>query len=108
MDNELAERYGKLRNGFFLSSMMGLTDGLYCAQRSKGCAMVQLGAYLAEPTATVISNVAPESLPVAPFSRSTFAQSVPAQIRIHCCDPATVAVTVILHRLLMTLVGLLS
>jgi tRNA-dihydrouridine synthase len=37
--------------GFFLSSMMGITDGVFCAQRSEGCTMVQLGAYLAEPTA---------------------------------------------------------
>ena len=36
----------------FLSSMMGITNGRYCSQRSTGCAMVQLGAYLAEPTAT--------------------------------------------------------
>jgi tRNA-dihydrouridine synthase len=42
----------RLRNGFFLSSMMGVTDGVFCAQRSGGCAMVQLGAYLAEPEAT--------------------------------------------------------
>jgi tRNA-dihydrouridine synthase len=32
--------------------MMGVTDGAFCAQRSGGCAMVQLGAYLAEPEAT--------------------------------------------------------
>jgi tRNA-dihydrouridine synthase len=32
--------------------MMGVTDGPFCGQRSKGCAMVQLGAYLAEPTAS--------------------------------------------------------
>lgn len=41
----------KLRHSFFLSSMMGVTDGVFCSQRSKGCAMVQLGAYLAEPPA---------------------------------------------------------
>ena len=41
-----------LGGGFFLSSMMGITDGAFCASRSRGCAMVQLGAYLAEPTAT--------------------------------------------------------
>lgn len=30
--------------------MMGLTDGKYCADRAHGCEMVQLGAYLAEPS----------------------------------------------------------
>jgi len=39
----------KLRNGFFLSSMVGITDGVFCSQRSEGCVMVQMGAYLAEP-----------------------------------------------------------
>jgi tRNA-dihydrouridine synthase len=41
----------KLRNKFFLSSMMEKNNGDFCASRSKGCAMVQLGAYLAEPPA---------------------------------------------------------
>ncbi|MGQ9514108.1 MAG: HisA/HisF-related TIM barrel protein [Thermoproteota archaeon] len=31
--------------------MMGYSDGQFCAMRGKGCAMVQLGAYLAEPPA---------------------------------------------------------
>ena len=31
--------------------MMGTTDGAYCAERGVGCAMVQIGAYLAEPPA---------------------------------------------------------
>ena len=52
----MRERYEhlghKLRNGFFLSSMMGVTDGAFCAEHSGGCAMIQLGAYLAEPDAT--------------------------------------------------------
>jgi tRNA-dihydrouridine synthase len=42
----------ELAGKFFLSSMMGITDGAWCAGRRAGCAMVQLGAYLAEPTAT--------------------------------------------------------
>jgi len=42
----------ELRNGFFLSSMMGITDGDFCSQRSEGCVMVQLGAYRAEPAAS--------------------------------------------------------
>jgi tRNA-dihydrouridine synthase len=40
----------KLNGGTFLSSMMDITDGKYCAERSQGCAMTQLGAYLAEPS----------------------------------------------------------
>ncbi len=31
--------------------MMRITDGAFCAERGGGCAMVQLGAYLAEPPA---------------------------------------------------------
>lgn len=41
----------ELKGEFFLSSMMNVTDGAFCSQRGKGCAMVQLGAYLAEPPA---------------------------------------------------------
>ena len=41
----------KLRGKLFLSSMMGVTDGAFCAERGGGCAMVQIGAYLAEPPA---------------------------------------------------------
>jgi tRNA-dihydrouridine synthase len=44
------ELRNKLSGGIFLSSMMGITDGKYCAERSQGCAMTQLGAYLAEPS----------------------------------------------------------
>ncbi|MCS7113755.1 MAG: hypothetical protein NZ955_07395 [Candidatus Bathyarchaeota archaeon] len=43
----------KLRGGFFLSSMGGVTDGAFCASRGRGCIMVQLGADMigiAEPT----------------------------------------------------------
>ncbi len=46
---KFAEICRRLKNGFFLSSMMKITDGLFCSERSEGCAMVQLGAYLAEP-----------------------------------------------------------
>ena len=49
--NEFTDMYNKLRHRFFLSSMMDVTDGAFCAERSGGCAMVQLGAYLAEPPA---------------------------------------------------------
>lgn len=44
------ELRNRLRRGIFLSSMMGITDGKYCAERGQGCAMTQLGAYLAEPS----------------------------------------------------------
>jgi tRNA-dihydrouridine synthase len=44
------ELRNKLRRGIFLSSMMGITDGKYCAERGQGCTMIQLGAYLAEPS----------------------------------------------------------
>jgi tRNA-dihydrouridine synthase len=40
-----------LRKKLFLSSMMGVTDGSFCSERGEGCAMVQIGAYLAEPPA---------------------------------------------------------
>jgi tRNA-dihydrouridine synthase len=53
MRDKPADLRARLRNGFFLSSMMGVTNGAFCAQRSAGCAMLQLGAYLAEPAATV-------------------------------------------------------
>jgi tRNA-dihydrouridine synthase len=45
----------QLKGGFFVSSMMGVTDGAFCARTLEGdhrTAMVQTGAYLAEPTAT--------------------------------------------------------
>jgi tRNA-dihydrouridine synthase len=45
----------QLIGGFFLSSMMGITDGAFCARTLEGdhrTAMVQTGAYLAEPSAT--------------------------------------------------------
>lgn len=46
----------KLRGKLFLSSMMGYTDGSFCEERGGGCAMVQLGAYLAEPLAYGITE----------------------------------------------------
>ncbi|MEM1569812.1 MAG: hypothetical protein QXL27_06355 [Candidatus Bathyarchaeia archaeon] len=39
----------RLKGCLFLSSMMGITNGEFCAERGAGGAMVQLGAYLAEP-----------------------------------------------------------
>ena len=45
----------RLQGGFFVSSMMGVTDGAWCARTLQGdhcTVMVQTGAYLAEPTAT--------------------------------------------------------
>ena len=43
--------YDALEKGFFLSSMMAITDGSFCSERGEGCVMVQLGAYLADPPA---------------------------------------------------------
>jgi len=51
MKRSFEELYSELRRGFFLSSMMEVTDGSFCSERSEGCTMVQLGAYLAEPPA---------------------------------------------------------
>ena len=52
-DIGLGEKAREIRQNFekrlFLSSMMGITDGSFCRERRKGCAMVQIGAYLAEP-----------------------------------------------------------
>lgn len=58
--------HGKLRGGFFLSSMGGVTDGAFCASRGRGCVMVQLGAYLAEPPAYSLGI---HRLPVLPPDR---------------------------------------
>lgn len=66
--------YRTLKGGLFLSSMMGVTDGPFCAERSAGCAMVQLGAYLAEPTATA-EDVGPHTrsfLPADPEACAAF------------------------------------
>ena len=41
--DEIAAR---LRRKLFLSSMMGTCDGSWCASRARGCAMVQLGAFV--------------------------------------------------------------
>lgn len=49
MKEKISEIRKSLQRKLFLSSMMGVTDGSFCAQRGKGCAMVQIGAYLAEP-----------------------------------------------------------
>jgi len=48
---KLKELQDKLHGKLFLSSMMNVTDGSFCSERSEGCAMVQIGAYLAEPPA---------------------------------------------------------
>ena len=55
MAEDAATLRQELGGGLFLSSMMGITDGAFCARTLKGkhgIAMVQTGAYLAEPTAT--------------------------------------------------------
>jgi tRNA-dihydrouridine synthase len=40
------EIVARLKGRLFLSSMMGTTDAVFCASRAKGCAMVQLGAFV--------------------------------------------------------------
>ena len=74
MQDPVTELRAKLSKGFFLSSMMGVTDGAFCAQRSAGCAMVQLGAYLAEPTASAedIGPHASSFLPADPDAWTAF------------------------------------
>jgi tRNA-dihydrouridine synthase len=54
--------------------MMGVTDGAFCAGRSAGCAMVQLGAYLAEPTASTedVGRHASSFLPADPVACADF------------------------------------
>lgn len=51
MRRDFEKFYSKLRGRLLLSSMMDVTDGVFCSERSRGCAIVQLGAYLAEPPA---------------------------------------------------------
>jgi tRNA-dihydrouridine synthase len=51
MKKAFEDAYRELRNGFFLSSIQGKTDGVFCSERSEGCVMIQLGLYLAEPPA---------------------------------------------------------
>ncbi|HIE29342.1 TPA: hypothetical protein EYP66_18890 [Candidatus Poribacteria bacterium] len=51
MGEKVMDMRKNLQNKLFLSSMMGTTDGSFCAERGNGCAMVQIGAYLAEPPA---------------------------------------------------------
>lgn len=46
-----AELRTELKGKLFLSSMMYYTNGRFCSERGLGSAMVQLGAYLAEPPA---------------------------------------------------------
>jgi tRNA-dihydrouridine synthase len=38
----------RLKDGLFLSSMMGWTNGAYCARNARGTCMVQLGALIAD------------------------------------------------------------
>lgn len=51
MREKVREFRESLRKKLFLSSMMGITDGSFCLERGESCAMVQIGAYLAEPPA---------------------------------------------------------
>lgn len=51
LKERIKKGHESLRKKLFLSSMMGVADGYFCSERSEGCAMVQIGAYLAEPPA---------------------------------------------------------
>jgi len=75
--------YQTPRGTLFLSSMMGITDGVFCATRSAGCAMVQLGAYLAEPAATAeeMGRDADSFLPADPEACTSFLAENCAQAR---------------------------
>jgi tRNA-dihydrouridine synthase len=90
MENRFEALYRTLKGGFFLSSMMGITDGPFCAKQSEGCAMVQLGAYLAEPTATA-EDMGPDArcfLPADPEACAAFlAEDVRQAKRL--CDVMT-------------------
>ncbi len=46
---DFAEIAKRLKGQLFLSSMMGRTDAAFCAARARGCAMVQLGAFVLVP-----------------------------------------------------------
>jgi len=48
---KMKELQEEMRGKLFLSSMLYVTDGSFCSERSEGCVMVQIGAYLAEPPA---------------------------------------------------------
>ncbi len=43
---EFSEITARIKGKLFLSSMMGTTDAPFCSSRAKGCAMVQLGAFV--------------------------------------------------------------
>lgn len=72
-----------MKGKLFLSSMMGITDGAWCATRSAGCAMVQLGAYLAEPRATAeeMGQDAASFLPADPKACTSFLAKDRSQAR---------------------------
>ncbi len=48
MGSAFAKMQEKLRGKYFLSSMMNVTTGSWCAEHGAGTAMVQLGAYIAD------------------------------------------------------------
>ena len=51
MREKIEKGHESLAKKLFLSSMMEVTDGSFCSERSEGYVMVQIGAYLAEPPA---------------------------------------------------------
>ena len=89
----------KLRGGLFLSSMACVTDGAFCAQRGAGCAMVQLGAYLAEPPAY---GLGVHKIPVLPADRDacvSFLKNECSKVREALGDEVTICLNLATIRL---------
>jgi tRNA-dihydrouridine synthase len=87
----------RLQGGLFVSSMMGITDGAWCArvlgtrlQGDHGCAMVQTGAYLAEPTATA-KDIGPDSSSFLPADTEAWVDFLADDCR-HIREVAEVAI----------------
>lgn len=55
----------RLRGGLFLSSMMGVTTGAWCAAHGRGAAMVQMGAYVLDAPEPRAGGFWPDSRPEA-------------------------------------------
>jgi len=89
----MAGLHDRLQGGFFLSSMMGVTDGAFCArtlQGDHGTAMVQTGAYLAEPTASA-EDIGPHASSFLPADPGACLDFLTADCRL-IRDAADVAI----------------
>ena len=64
----------RLKGRLFLSSMMGTADAAFCASRARGCAMVQLGAFvlLEEGEERDAYNPDPEPAALTAFMKDQF------------------------------------